>query len=498
MSWFKQETPQTSANQIEEVDLTSTLQFGTLRLDSAEATQHFLAIAATGGGKTTILRRLLQDMIPSIGRGDDARALIYDAKQDAVSMLRGIAPQVELLITNPFDERGVAWNLGRDICESRVAIEFVFTLIAEKQESQPFFSDAVRHLVYGVVTSYNVRGLRWGLADMIRPFSSPTRLQRVLNACQYTRSLIPRYFGDKRLLANILSTAATKLLPFEPVAAAWESAKQTFSVNDWIHGESILLLGNSETSRHPIDALNRCIFKRASDLALNQSESWTRRTYFVVDELSEAGKLDGLVSLAKKGRSKGVCLVLAFQSIAGLRESTLYGRQLTAEILGQIGHRFIGRLECPETAEWASQLFGDQEVRQITVNKTFSETNSTTHNEQFVTRRAVLPSDFMSVAPCDELNGLTAYYLSRVTGAFSANIPGERLFGSELISRADDVPDYVPRPSEVQYLAPWTKEQALQFAPLRPERSLGPRDGARKKRRQPAPEADILDELDDL
>lgn len=498
MGWFNHDFARKPVLPVDETVFADTLQWGPLRLDPGEATQHFAAIAATGAGKSTILRRLLQDVIPSIGRGNDVRALIYDAKQDAVSTLRGIAPHVKLLITNPFDERGVAWDLSKDICESRIAIEFVFTLIPEKQESQPFFSDAVRHLGYGVITSYNVRGLRWGLADMIRPFSSAARLQRVLNACRYTRSLVSRYFGDKRLLSNILSTAATKLLPFEPIAAAWETAKETFSVNDWILGESILLLGNSETSRHPIDALNRCIFKRASDLALNQSESWTRRTWFCIDELSEAGKLEGLVSLAKKGRSKGACLIIAFQSVAGLRENSLYGPQLTAEILGQIGHRFIGRLECPETAEWASQLFGDQEVRQITVSKTFSQSNSTTQNEQFITRRAVLPSEFMSLLPCDELNGLTAYYLSRVTGAYSANIAGDQLFGSELVRRADDVPDFIPRPSEVQYLEPWTKEKSTQFAPLRSKRRPARATVTRKKERRAARDVDVLDELDNL
>jgi hypothetical protein len=284
------------------------------------------------------------------------------------------------------------------------------------------------------------------------------------------------------------------MLPFEPLAACWESAEERVSLEDWVRNEFVLVLGNSETSRHAIDAINRCIFKRACDLLLNQSESQTRRSWIFLDELSEAGKLDGLVSVAKKGRSKGVCICLAFQSIAGLRDRRLYGRQLTAEILGQIGHRCIGRLECPETAEWASQLIGDQEIRQVTVNNTYGREHSVSHNEQFVTRRALLPSQFMSLTPCDQLNGLTAFYLSRVAGAFWANLPGEELFEHDLLPRADGVVDYDPRPIETQYLRSWTRAESERLAPPRATK----RQTRRRPQRKIAPDLRVLEELEDL
>ena len=86
---------------------------------------------------------------------------------------------------------------------------------------------------------------------------------------------------------------------------------------------------------------------RARLATIDQSESTTRRSWFIVDELADAGKLQGIISLAKKGRSKGACVVLAFQSVSGLRDPQLYGQHGADELLGQIGTRFIGRLECP-------------------------------------------------------------------------------------------------------------------------------------------------------
>lgn len=478
-----------------------TLRLGSLLLSNDEAVQHFLLTGATGSGKTTLMRLLMQDVVPHIKPGSDTRALVYDPKQEMVSTLRGIRRDVPLVITDPFDARGASWDMATDVREPRVAIEIAFTLIPREKESQPFFSDAARHLIYGVMISFIKRGLPWSLGDVLRAVASPKLLRRVLKANPYSHTLIARYFYDQRLLSNILSTLATRMLPFEPIAACWDSAPTKFSLENWVKSESALVLASCDTSRHAIDSINRCIVKRCIDLLLSQSESITRRTWFFLDELSEAGRLDGLSSLLKKGRSKGGCAVLAFQSIAGLRDSQLYGPRMTAEILGQVGHRVIGRLECPETAEWASQLIGEQEVRQETVSRSYTaRENTRTTNEQIVTRRAVLPSEFMSVAPCDAINGLTAYYLSRVTGAFCSTIGGEELFDQSLIPKAVNEPDVIPRAIDCQDLNPWNLASATAFAP-----PIAKRVEAHKRKKQQKPEQkpvdcdlDVLDGLDQL
>ena len=277
--------------------MTDTARFGPLLLPPDEQTQHFAAVGSTGSGKTTLLRLLMQDVVPNIASGTDQRALIYDAKQDVMSMLKGISPDTVVLTMNPFDERGVAWDIARDVTDPAVAIEMACTLIPEMSESQPFFADAARHLTYGVMLSFMQRGLPWTLADLLRALASPSLLRNVLLACRYTKSLVSRYFHDRRLLSNVLSTLATKLMPFEPLAAAWEHAERLVSVGDWLENEFVLVLGNHETSKHAINTINRCIFKRACDLTINLTESRSRRNWFIVDELAEIGRLDGLLPL---------------------------------------------------------------------------------------------------------------------------------------------------------------------------------------------------------
>ncbi len=483
-----------SSNEFRQESRSDSLRWGPLRLQQEEAVQHFVAMGATGSGKTTILRLLEQDIIPSIRKSSNRRALIYDPKQDVLPVLSGLGVDNSVINVNPFDTRSFAWDIARDVREPRVALETAYNLFPEEQESQPYFANASRHFIYGTMISYIWRKLDWAFADVLRPLRCPKLLKRVLSACPYSKPIVTQYFKDKRSLGNVLSTAATKALAFEAIASAWEAADRKFSIDEWARSESIIVLGSSEVGRHAIDAVNRCIFKRASDSTLEMSDSSTRRSWFILDELSEAGggMLPGLVALCKKGRSKGACVAIAFQSIAGLRQKSSYGPELTAEIMGQIGNRFIGRLECPDTAEWVAKLVGDEEIKQVTVNHTVGTEKTVSYNEQYVTRQSVLPSQFLSTPICNIRNGLSAWYLCRdQPGVFTANLPGKELFTQDLVPLSTTEPGFMPRPAECQYLREWTKEERAVFAPKLPRKK-------KRKRSLETPETGRFDGLDDI
>lgn len=444
-----------------------TLRWGPFLLPDSEATQHFLAVGATGSGKTSILLLLIQWIVSRIKPGSDWRLCLNDPKNEFIPRIAAMRPSCPVIVADPFDLRSSYWNMCEDIDEPRVALEVAFTLIPEKNESQPFFSEASRHLLYGVLLSYQQRQLKWKFADVLRATESPKRLRRVLLACPYTHSLVHTYFADKKVLSNVLSTLATKTLAYQHIAAAWETTERSFSIKRWVTESSILILGNAETSRHALDAINRCIKKRMSDELLAQPDSRTRRTFDVTDELSEMGHLPGLVPLAKKGRSKGVSLIIAFQSIAGLRAKDVYGPELTADLLGQFGNRCFSRIECEQTALWASKLVGDQEVIQTTQSWSTGKESTTSRTEHYATRNAVLPSEFMSVPACNYENGLTAWYLNRCQdGVIQAHMNGPQLFGRDLIQPSSKAENLQPRSPKCQLLRPWTKEERELFAPV--------------------------------
>jgi len=156
---------------------------------------------------------------------------------------------------------------------------------------------------------------------------------------------------------------------------------------------------------------------------------------------------------------------------------------------------FFGRLECPETAEWASKVFGDQEIEQFTTSQTHSSQghSTTTRNQQIVVRRAVLPAEFMSVPPCDLENGLTGYFMVRSRGCFLDNLPGQSLFKGALIPPAPNVPEFAPRPVDAQYLASWNKNKRLSFCGLVREK-----DKMRKLRPSRRQTPDPLSDMDTI
>ena len=116
------------------------------------------------------------------------------------------------------------------------------------------------------------------------------------------------------------------MAPFEFIAGAWERAERRISLKGFIETEAVIVLGNDEEQRSALDRVNQLIFRRLSELLLAQDDSDTRTTYLVIDEVREAGKLDGLHSLLVRGRTKGVSVLITFQEIEGLRQ--VYGDKI--------------------------------------------------------------------------------------------------------------------------------------------------------------------------
>lgn len=453
------------------------VDFGAAQLNDADTEAHFAFVGTTGSGKTVLMRLLQQTVLYLVGSNVQMRALVYDAKHDAMPMLSSYVDRDRLFTMDPFDARGVAWDIAADVTEPRIALELTYTLIPEQSESQPYFNNAGRHLTYAVILSFMLRGLDWTLGDVLRALGSAKLCRRVLYQHEYTARVIEKYFGDKRLLNDIFSTIATRMLLYEPIAGCWEAAAERVALTRWIDDEYVLILGNSEITRTAIDNINRCLFKFAANLLLAKREGAVDRTWFFVDEVSEAGKLTSLKSLLKKGRSKGGRVALAFQSVSGLRDPNVYGQFETDDLLGQIGNRYFGRIECPETAEYASRIIGEHEREQISHSATYSANGgSSTFNTSQVVNRAVLPSEFMSLGPCDMRHGLSGMFTTRSTRPFWDTILPNDLFGG-LIPPADDVPNFVPRDPMNQLILPWTVAQSELFAPritqsTRPQRFI--------------------------
>ena len=98
------------------------INFGGVLIPEQDSQAHFAFTGTTGSGKTMLMRLLQQSTLCHVGAGLGYRAIVYDAKQDAMKLLSAYCDRSRLFTLNPFDDRGVAWDIAADVTEPRVAL----------------------------------------------------------------------------------------------------------------------------------------------------------------------------------------------------------------------------------------------------------------------------------------------------------------------------------------------------------------------------------------
>ena len=458
--------------------------WGGLNLPESIATTHFLATGGTGSGKTITLRLLMQSVLPRILPQSDRRALLYDGKQDMFSILHGMNLPCKIVTLNPFDKRCAAWDMGRDITSPGAAQQLAKILIPENEKSvQRYFSDAARQLLKGVILSLMREfGQNWTFRDVVLALKSTSVIKELFSGHAETDSLL-RHLDNQYTGQNVMGTVVSYMESYEIVAALWEKAEDKVSLEEWVAGEFILVLGTDERLRAAIDPINRAIFERLTELVLSSSESTTRKTWFFIDEAREAGELKGLGKLLTKGRSKGACVVIGFQDIEGMR--ACYGKEQANEIAGLCANKAFLRMDDPETAKWASSVFGEKEVIETRYSESSnsnhsgffqtwrsSKGGSTSRNEHVAKREAILSSQLMDLPVTNLENGLSGIYLTPLIGPYGITIPGNWISGA-LRPAAKDVANLISRPTEEQTLSPWTEEERKRLKLLPSKREPG-------------------------
>lgn len=428
-----------------------TLAWGGQRLPERASEGNFGIVGAPGSGKSVLLQHLMQSVLPSIGTRPDTRAVIYDAKRDMLSLLSGMRLSCPIIVLNPFDARSVAWAMARDLTDPAATREIAEILIPEKSNDQnPFYARAAQLVFAALLRAFILMSPgEWTLRDVLNVTASPKRLRRVLSATPETESVIEQVFEPADTLRNTLQTIAAATAVLEPVASLWHRSTRQFSLAEWVASGSILVLGTDWTYSKTLKAINRVLFYRLTQLVLNQTESRSRRTWFFIDELKEAGNLEGLPSLLSFGRSKGVRVAVAFQDIEGLRRSDVYGEKAANEMLGLLANKSILKLDSEVTAGWASQVIGEE----IGIERTKTRGQGrTSESEHIYKREAILASELMRLPPADA-TAFSGIHIVPTVGVYSVRWPYR-----QGLSSPGPVESFLPRPAAEQMLQPWSEE----------------------------------------
>lgn len=448
------------------------LRWGNQLVTPSGATQHFLAVGTTGSGKSLVQRLLMKDALADIKTGSDSRALIFDAKNDIVPFLKHSGVACPIYTLNPFDARAdvptaVRWDIGADITSPARAMNLAASLIpSEKGGSNQYFTDAARQVLSGAIESMirNSPGV-WTFSDFVYATLSMDRLQRVLDRDADGRDVLANFFGDERTAYQVFTTVVSRMNYFRPVAALWQRCERSLSLRDWLRDESVLLLGMNASSQMALNAINEIIFRVVVEEIDAQLDSRHRRTWVWIDEARLSGPiLRGplLPYLAVKGRSRGACLVLAFQDIEGFREAA--GTRIANEIIAQCSHKALLRLESDESASWASRTIGQYETLDTMQSNPMMLSRGGSRSEQVARRDAVMASEFYGIPSTSAEHGLCGYFITAQSGAVRCTVPGTILRRVFTDDKADQAYAFVASPESDQWLKPWGPDDEIRLA----------------------------------
>ena len=341
-----------------------TFHFGGVELDLSELLKNLLILGAVGAGKTLVLKKIMADVVPLIGRNKTWRALIIDPKFEFYSFLLSLIPSRQVKVIHPGDERGCAWNVARDMSTDIEAAAVIENLLPHEKHESGFWMEAARSLMCGIVRVFNERAPNeWRFSDLMFAAASKHRIKTLLCLYPDTKDILLGFSGDDRLFDNVFASISSRTRELVPVAAAWSEvldndASCKVSLKDWVDGNFLLLIGNDAANATIHARITRAILARASQLLLDGptgqsllSPATGRRTLVMVDEAARLGKLE-LFNLVTNGRDYGISVMLAAQSVEGLAQH--YERAAFDALAAEFHTTGFLRVNSQVTAKWMS------------------------------------------------------------------------------------------------------------------------------------------------
>lgn len=428
---------------------------------------HFMIIGAVNSGKTVLMRLLMQSTLSTIQPGSDRRAIIVDAKKNILPLLAGMKVTCPIVILNPFHEDSYAPDLAEDADTPAAASELSCILIKDTKTENPFWTNAARDLLGGVMKALIVTNPRkWTFAEVLDICSDLQRTKELLRSVPLTAYLVDLYLnGDERTLSNIRSTIAANLSGLREIANLWAntlkaSPQRKISLRQWVHQESILVLGSDERLRAPMEAVNEVFMSLLTDVVLSLDDSDKRRIMLFYDEFQEGGVHRKILRLLTQGRSKGFWALLVLHTLPGLQSK--YGDREAHAIATTCTNKAFTRQDCPQTARWAAQILGKAELLQYTRSHSDRKRlDKYSITEQVVERDVVMPAQLLRLPPANRQR-FFAYFTSPAVGVL-----GGPVHFSHLLAPVARVPNFKQRPVKDQYYQPDVSHQ-----PDKPKRKV--------------------------
>ncbi len=260
---------------------------------------------------------------------------------------------------NPAEERCPYWSPWLELSERYYqtdAASLAASLIPEparayESGSDLFFRQTSRTLFESLLQIANSR----------EPQSIPKHLELDRGKLKAALSGTPAYSlidpGAHEQGAGIIATVANATRSFAYLPP--DDGRPPWSALGWSqHPEGWLFLTMRDASHSAAVPLVNLWLDLIVGRLLD-SESG-RKIWIVVDELPVLGRQARLETLVTRGRKRGLCAVLGFQSIAQLRR--IYGHEQATVLASMPSTKLILRVDEPETAAFLARQIGEREI----------------------------------------------------------------------------------------------------------------------------------------
>lgn len=322
-------------------------------------TRHVLVVAGTGGGKSTVLKPLIEKIIAA---GESL--LLFDPKGE---FTKGFGDPA---IIAPWDARSLAWDIAKDMRNIGDMRRFAAAMVREAQD--PMWSNAARQLLVGFMIYLKAtRESAWGWRELAEMLSTPqANILPIMSEYhpEAVRAVERASVTTQGILINLASFSASIF----DLAEAWGDAPPDRRVSfvEWAQQRGshrqLILQGHGaypDLTKSYLEGIVGTVAAIVNSVEMDDDES--RKLWLVADECGQMGKMP-IRALLELGRSRGFRCVLACQDLAQLEE--IYGALMVKAMVSMVGTILVGQLMQGDTAEQLCKALGTREVERQNIS----------------------------------------------------------------------------------------------------------------------------------
>jgi len=331
-------------------------------------TRHLMVLGSVGGGKTTVLRNLID---ATRERGD--RLLVFDNKSD-FSLTHEDGDDVAIFA--PWSAAQYAWDVDADIQSAADAREFSSALIPVS-DRDPLWGSAARAIVTALIIRVQDEAQkarkRWRLINVVKLLQEGDKTIQA-SVRDYTpemESLVKDL--QSKTTVSILINVRAFVRPLLDLADAWDrcQSKKRISIRRWLENEdgddgikTLVLQGSgaySTVQESMTQAIMSSVIRRVTSHEITDVTPNDRRVWVFADEMPQFGQIDGFSRLLEVGRSKGIRVAIGVQDLAQLR--AIYDDDAVESWSSLVGTTVVCRTQGTETPRKLSQMIGQRRVK---------------------------------------------------------------------------------------------------------------------------------------